>query len=70
MMSEKLKPCPFCGTKLVEIRDNGVFNHAIYGLEPNNLPFYAFCTNCGARSDVCADYKIAIEAWNRRVNDE
>ena len=66
-MSEKLKPCPFCGSSRVEIKNNGVFNHAYYGVTENpNLHFYAFCTRCGTRSDVCADEETVMEEWNRR----
>ena len=66
-MTEKLKPCPFCGNPNVEIKDDGVFNHAYYGVKENpNLHFYAFCPRCGARSDVCSDEETVAEIWNRR----
>lgn len=29
-MSEKLKPCPFCGSKNVELRTGMVFNGAVH----------------------------------------
>lgn len=57
-MSEiKLKPCPFCGSKVKKV----------------SLPFLGtqmfICKRCGA--DVCfngAEYgQKAVDAWNRRI---
>ena len=55
----KLKPCPFCGGE-VKIMDGALFTKMFVG------------ENCGA--DVCfygAEREPkAIEAWNRRVENE
>ena len=59
-MSEKLKPCPFCGSEanLYECKWLGVTS---YGVE---------CTKCKGLVDRCSTKKEAIKAWNRRANDE
>lgn len=66
-MSE-LKPCPFCGSKDIELRSGMLFNGAVH------------CNGCSA--DVVfdavklvangdSDWKSAvINGWNRRVKDE
>ena len=67
-MSEKLKPCPHCGSKEVEV---------VTGF--SDYDFYVECGNCGCRSQTyinlgdktdeeCID--LAINSWNRRVNNE
>ena len=61
-MSEKLKPCPFCGGEAY--------------LEPaSDTPSIVICMKCGARGKwfevskhYCSDEK-AIEAWNRRTDN-
>ncbi len=57
-MSNKLKPCPFCGANVRKVK--GMMNVTMFA-----------CDNCGA--DVCFYGKEkedkAIEAWNRRVKD-
>lgn len=61
-MSE-LKLCPFCG-------GNAKYRYS--------MPYNAvYCTKCGAwGKTVCDSYeqtdgkKEAVDAWNRRVNDE
>lgn len=62
---QKLRECPFCGGK-AEYRSTCA--GAGYA--------YVKCTACNARTGYIAlsfDYStkdVAIEAWNRRVNDE
>ena len=60
-MSEKLKPCPFCGGD-AELSDFETISKVI-------------CKKCGAESRLiassskyCSDEK-AIEAWNRRFEN-
>lgn len=59
----KLKPCPFCGSTSVDVKDD-------YHPVPN---YYAVCDynkgGCGASSGYCRTEEEAIEAWNRRVNE-
>ena len=63
-MSEKLKPCPFCGGK-AEVRTD------------ENEEYYVSCTKCftlvGYCTDTWGEYETeteAIEAWNRRASDD
>ena len=64
----KLKPCPFCGRK-------AELGHTEKDSEYGETAF-VYCTNCGANGKMIeispkygADGK-AIEAWNRRVNED
>lgn len=57
MMSEKLKPCPFCGSNDVEIVES------FDGL-------CVLCGNCEATSNDFGKIEDAIKAWNRRATDE
>ena len=67
----ELKPCPFCG------------GEAEWVETPTNYVHYVRCKKCNAmvgRTTRTQDYRRrklwfenatgAIEAWNRRVNDE
>lgn len=51
----EIKPCPFCGGQ---------------GELQGKRTFYVECKVCDVRTDKYARPKFAIEAWNRRVNDE
>ena len=67
MMSEGLKPCPFCGGKLVKYT-RGIIGAPIVFLKCGNL-------KCGAvvsfDTDACHILpEKAIDFWNRRVNDD
>lgn len=55
----ELKPCPFCGGENLNIR------HGKY-------MWWVECLNgdCGANGGTKVHKKKAIEAWNRRVDDE
>lgn len=55
MTDEKLKPCPFCGGKATI---NGI------------TLVYIKCTKCGVETVGYREEDEAIEAWNRRVNDD
>lgn len=58
-MSENLKPCPWCGSSDTEISANVVE-----------------CMDCGASGprqempEILCDRNIAIEAWNRRHQEQ
>ena len=61
-MSEKLKPCPFCGSKWTQVRySNNPFDKNRYRAE---------CTDCYAVTKACNNEQDAIEAWNRRAESE
>lgn len=54
--TEKIKPCPFCGGKKIEIiRTN---------------PCWIRCYNCGADAPSNESRKIAINIWNKRPRIE
>lgn len=54
-MTEKLKPCPFCGSSSVTVCD----------LYPSS---YARCRACGAEGRLCYSHDEAAAAWNRRTD--
>ena len=65
-MSE-LKSCPFCGEK-AEVFNDVTFK-AETGEQIVGKKFFVWCTDCPAL--VSGDTKEeAIEAWNRRANNE
>ena len=53
----ELKPCPFCGgdAKIVDVED-------LKG-------FFALCKHCNASTRIFYSEEVAIEAWNRRVDN-
>lgn len=58
MMTE-LKPCPFCGSEAyVIIRD------------VDDWTPWIRCKGCGVETDCFDSAEEAIEAWNRRVDNE
>ncbi len=68
MKNNELKNCPFCGGEAVQIikrieGDNKILNilHGDYTLVQ--------CKHCYASTRPFDDEKIAIEAWNRRVDN-
>lgn len=54
-MSDKLKPCPFCGNVAAIWRDE---KRGICTI---------FCTDCNAEIKLCFSRQAAIDAWNNRV---
>lgn len=54
-MSEKLKPCPFCGSG------------GAYVCSDDEGLFYIWCAPCGARTVKKDAEDEAREAWNRRA---
>ena len=60
-----LKPCPFCGGKAELIIVPGYFK---YGL--SSIGWFVKCIDgCCNQSTYMSDHD-AVEAWNRRVNDD
>ena len=58
----KLKPCPFCGGKGVEILEDG--NKYLY------YRYMAQCQKCGANAKLSRTKEEARKAWNRRAEHE
>ena len=59
-MTEKLKPCPFCGGRAVEDHWEGFMDESFYKIK---------CFKCEGQTKEYRKYEQAIEAWNRRVNE-
>lgn len=55
--SELLEPCPFCGSKKIEIQE---WDENIHG-------FWISCEDCGATGPNGSTEAEAIGRWNRRV---
>lgn len=51
-MTEKLKPCPFCGGEAEIIKDD--------------MYVWGHCTNCDSDTDLYQIKKEAVAAWNAR----
>ena len=61
-MSEKLKPCPFCGGEAEIVKCDNLFSI---------LYFYVGCKTCLARAKSCYESpEDAVRYWNRRATDE
>lgn len=59
-MTEKLKPCPFCGGNKVSISQ---------GLKGGCVKaHYIECEDCAASSEMHFSIDSAVEAWNSRTN--
>ena len=56
-MTEKLKPCPFCGGE-------AAVSYSIV------KKYFITCLKCYASTKLKDTEGLAIKAWNRRVNDE
>lgn len=54
----ELKPCPFCGSTNAIERETVTYQ------------WVCLCDNCGASTAVYDEKDEAIEAWNRRVENE
>lgn len=72
-MSTELKPCPFCGSRTALFVGNFYEINGIH--EEDEDENYAVCCGilnggCGASSGYEDSDKAAIEAWNRRADDD
>lgn len=68
-MSEKLKPCPFCGGEASIYKfDKGYFVAEVADTARKlNFNFFVGCNNCKTAGYPYKTKRQAIEAWNRRV---
>ena len=67
-MIVELKPCPFCGGEVEET--GGSCNY-----KKHVMTLFVACRKCGTKYQFEAGFKEnpygeAVEAWNRRVNND
>lgn len=60
-MPNELKPCPFCG--------NSAYSHKKYCPYSKKNRYVVKCSRCNAVLEY-RDKESAIEAWNRRADNE
>lgn len=65
-MNSELKPCPFCGKN--ELTMGRSFVSGNKGKYKNQ--YYIVCSICDSKGPNWHTEKGAVNAWNRRVNDE
>ena len=58
-MEYKLKPCPFCGSKKVYLREDDV-----------GVGSQVYCRSCHAMMDNLGTPDENVEAWNRRAENK
>ena len=62
----ELKPCPFCGSEKIAMRNVGkMFGKSAY----ERTYLYMECRDCQAQTGVYGTKPKTIEAWNRRVGN-
>lgn len=54
----ELKPCPFCGSKNIELSAEEYYDKDVF--------YIVSCNNCGAKIEGSGRNKEAAEAWNTR----
>lgn len=54
----ELKPCPFCGSKNIELSAEEYHDKDVF--------YIVSCNNCGAQIEGSGRSKEAAEAWNTR----
>lgn len=58
-MDDELKPCPFCGSTELKMREGY--------LQDRSIAYSVVCMNCASMGAWCAESKEnAIASWNRR----
>ena len=63
-MSNKLKPCPFCGDS--DIHESNIKEvHPAFGISG----YAVWCWHCGAYGGSRNSPNLAVKAWNRRPDD-
>ena len=62
---DELKPCPFCGGNgSVTIDPEGVKDS-----KGKKWMYTVSCDRCCASTGICWTREMAIDVWNRRMND-
>lgn len=70
---DKLKPCPFCGSKYIEIKDNKEFEEFVKKengvIDKNEYIYEIWCNYCNARIECyeAGTKKETIDWWNKRA---
>ena len=62
-MSDKLKPCPFCGGDAMLIGRPLHFNHMF---DDGERAYHIECSLCWVRTPEVTDEESAVNSWNRR----
>ena len=62
----KLKPCPFCGSKWVQVRWIGFTNGPPCAFDSG---YRGECTDCGVTTVAYRTPEEAEDAWQRRKHD-
>lgn len=67
-----IKSCPFCGgmahldfahgSNQIYLKKNGFIGETPF-------LYVVFCEDCHVKTIPCEDMKLAIQLWNRRIND-
>lgn len=58
-ITQKMKPCPFCGSKELRLWEDRTFGGG----------YSVYCWMCGSQGREDLDKEVAIAAWNRRNGD-
>ena len=74
MKEIELKPCPFCGNKNIEVVvDSATYSLGLYDTDCE-VSFSIMCSvsscGCGSSSGWHDSRESAINAWNRRADNE
>ena len=64
-MSQKLKPCPFCGGR-AKVR-RWLDSHVFSLFRPSKISYCVQCRQCGITTEWINDRKTVIDLWNQRV---
>lgn len=71
---DKLKPCPFCGSNdiglIKRFDENHVFRKGEWKIQTQSDRYQIKCRNCPCGTYFAFFVEDAIEAWNRRVQDD
>jgi len=65
-MADKLKPCPFCGCKEIDVM--GGYEDFYEDFQPHL--YYCECEDCRATSGLTVERKDAIKKWNARKEEK